>query len=301
MNRSRLHEHLQLLRHEVDEALNLATLQNIDCPPKLAEAMRYSLLSGGKRLRPLLVLLACEAVGGKRPAALPAACAAEMVHAYSLIHDDLPAMDNDDWRRGKPTNHKVFGEATAILAGDGLLTLAFETLASQIRPAEIAVQCVLDLAQGAGWLGMVGGQQADMEAETEVATLDVAARVAHLEAIHRRKTGRLICASLLIGGRIGGGDNAALQSLEVYGQHVGLAFQIADDLLDVQSSREVLGKEVGKDAALGKLTYPGLLGIEESRLRAEKLVQEAENIARGFGELGWALAGLANYIIERDS
>ena len=266
-----------------------------DCPPRLREAMAYSLLAGGKRLRPLLTLLACEAAGCDPETALPAACAVEMIHTYSLIHDDLPALDNDDLRRGRPTNHKVYGEALAIMAGDALLTLAFEVLARDVQPPAVAAACCAELASAAGDCGMVGGQVVDLEAEQ----LGLST-VAELEAIHRRKTGRLITCALLLGGRIAQLPAAKLEVLKKFGQAVGLAFQITDDLLDVSGSVEKLGKNVQKDADAGKLTYPGLLGIEESQQRADRLVAEAVELAGTFGERGRHLAELARFIGKRD-
>lgn len=234
-----------------------------ECPPRLREAMSYSLLAGGKRLRPVLVLMACEACGGNSDAAVPAACALEMIHTYSLIHDDLPAMDDDDYRRRRLTNHKVFGEALAILAGDALLTLAFEVTARDVRPTAVAAACCADLAFAAGACGMVGGQVADLEAESQT---DRGTKMfEHLQSIHRRKTGRLIRSALTMGGRIAQADVATLGMLDHYGTCIGLAFQIADDVLDVTGLEDKLGKGVGKDAGLGKLTYPGLIGVDRSR------------------------------------
>lgn len=290
-----LEERLPELRQSVEQALVQRLQLSDDCPARLRESMQYSVRAGGKRLRPLLVLLACEALGGSIAAAMPAAAAIEMVHTYSLIHDDLPAMDDDDLRRGLPTNHVKFGEATAILAGDGLLTLAFEVLARDLQPA-VAAQCCFELATAAGAEGMVGGQQADLEAET-----NGVASAEHLESIHRRKTGRLICAALRMGGRSAGGSEEAIARFTVYGERIGLAFQIADDLLDLTSTAEKLGKGVQKDAARNKLTYPSLLGVEESRLRAAKLIDEALEAIAPLGERGRALAALAHYVVERES
>lgn len=287
--------YLESLRAKIEPRLAADTALSADCPSRLADSVRYSLLAPGKRVRPCLVLMSCAACGGEVEAALPAASALEMVHCYSLIHDDLPAMDDDDLRRGRPTNHIQFGEATAILAGDGLLTLAFEVLARDVHPAAVAVDCIRDLAFAAGVGGMVGGQQADLEAETATGlTVD------DLEAIHRRKTGRLLVASLSMGGRIGGADEKTLQSLRIYGESVGLAFQIADDLLDVLGDAGKMGKGAHKDSSHGKLTYPSLLGVEESRRRAESLVSRACDAISGFGDRGRYLAALARYIIERD-
>ncbi len=265
------------------------------CPPQLAEAMRYSLLGGGKRLRPVLALLAAEACGADPALALPAACALEMVHTYSLIHDDLPCMDDDDLRRGRPTCHKAFGEATALLAGDALQTLAFEILARGIEPPAAALGCVLALAEGAGPHGMAGGQMADLEAEERTDST-----LAGLEAIHRRKTGALLRASLRMGGIVAGADAATLQALEAYGHAVGLAFQIVDDLLDVQGDETKLGKRVNKDQNLGKWTYPGLLGLDGSRRRARELADEAIEALTALGGRGDRLRALALELLERD-
>jgi geranylgeranyl diphosphate synthase type II len=271
-----------------------------DCPPQLREAMEYSLMAGGKRLRPVLTLLACEACGGPATIALPAACALEMIHTYSLVHDDLPAMDDDDLRRGRPTNHKVFGEALAILAGDALLTLAFEVIAAHTQPATVAAACCADLAAAAGAAGMVGGQVADLEAETAPATGDAAADGTRLAGIHRRKTGALIACAASLGARVAGASEPIRSALSGYGRNVGLAFQIADDLLDVTGNRDRMGKGVGKDASLGKLTYPGLYGVEASRRRAEELVTSACAAVAPLGTAGDPLAALARFVLDRD-
>ena len=266
-----------------------------DCPPRLAEAMRYSVMGGGKRLRPVLCLMAAEACGADPAEALPAACALEMIHTYSLIHDDLPAMDDDDLRRGRPTCHKAFDEATAILAGDGLLTLAFEVVARHTKPAEAAATCVRILAEGAGPAGMVGGQMADLEAEGRTD-----GTVEKLEAIHRRKTGALLLAALRMGGVVAGADASAMGALETYGRDVGLAFQIVDDLLDVHGDEAKMGKRVNKDSDLGKWTYPGLLGVEESRRKARRLADEAVAALAPLGDRGAGLKALALELLERD-
>lgn len=262
-------------------------------PDRLADAMRYSVFAGGKRLRPLLVLLANDACMGTIESALPAACAVEMVHTYSLIHDDLPAMDDDDLRRGMPTCHRQFDEATAILAGDALLTLAFEIL-TEIQPAILAARCVRQLASAAGWAGMVGGQMDDLSAQEGPKTID------WLQSLHSRKTGALLTSSLRMGGILAGANPAQLDALTTFGERVGLAFQIVDDLLDAEGSSERMGKQARKDNAAGKLTYPGLLGIEESRARARQLAQEARNGLALFGPAGHRLAVLADYVVERD-
>ncbi len=241
-----------------------------DAPPRLAEAMRYSVQAGGKRLRPALCLMAAEACGADPVQAIAPAVAVELVHTYSLIHDDLPAMDDDDLRRGRPTCHKAFDEATAILAGDGLLTLAFELIARHTQPPEAALACVQALAEGAGPAGMVGGQMADLEAEgRDDPTLEA------LEAIHRRKTGALLRASLRMGAHVALAPPHVVAALDAYGRDVGLAFQIIDDLLDVEGDEAKMGKRVQKDSSLGKWTYPALLGIEGSRRKAEALAEQA--------------------------
>lgn len=283
------------LQSLVNQHLSDSLDDTADCPPILKEAMSYSLSAGGKRLRPILVLLSCEACGGKQEAALPAACAIEMVHTYSLIHDDLPAMDDDALRRGLPTSHIKFGEANAILAGDALLTRAFEIIANKIDVKHCAAECCVDLANAAGAVGMVGGQVADLESEhLEHATLET------LESIHRRKTGRLICSALTMGARIGGADTLTLEKLQKYGICIGLAFQITDDLLDLTGNEEKMGKGVRKDAEHGKLTYPSLIGIEESRQRAQYLIAEACLSISSLGSHGQRLEELAHFILERD-
>jgi geranylgeranyl diphosphate synthase type II len=227
---------------------------------RLGEAMRYSLEAGGKRVRPVLCILACEAIGGTSAQALPGALALEYVHTYSLIHDDLPAMDNDDLRRGRPTNHKVFGEGHAILAGDALLTEAFGVLATaDLDPGKRAVALSL-LAEGAGWRGMAGGQALDLAGE-KLATYDLD----HLRLIHRLKTGALLRASVEIGAVLGGAPAEERSALRAYGEAIGLAFQIQDDILDATATDAELGKRAGKDAGRGKITYPSLLGLDGAR------------------------------------
>jgi geranylgeranyl diphosphate synthase type II len=296
-----LSQYLQDKRVRVETRLRESVRAGGGCPESLAAAISYSLLAPGKRLRPLLVLLAAEAGGGSEVAALPAACAVEMVHTYSLIHDDLPAMDDDDLRRGQPTCHKKFGEALAILAGDALLTLAFETIAAGC-PQGTAAACCRELAAAAGAAGMVGGQADDlaMESRKSHGSLD------ELEFLHARKTGALFRASLRLGVLSargegpGGVDAQTLAIFDAYGRAFGLAFQITDDLLDVESSAESTGKRVGKDAGRRKLTYPGLLGIEESRERARRLCRQAQDALAPLGAAGERLTALAWTIVERD-
>ena len=283
------------LRPKIDSQLARYAEQPPDCPQRLRDAMAYSLLAGGKRLRPILVLLSCEACGGDAEDAMPAACAVEMVHTYSLIHDDLPAMDDDDTRRGRPSNHVAFGDALAILAGDALLTLAFGVLAEDIHPAETAIACCQELARASGSIGMVAGQVADLEAENSgVLTVE------QLEAIHRRKTGCLIRASLRMGARVAGADSNSLKAVDSFGKHVGLAFQIADDLLDVTGDARKMGKETRKDADHGKLTYPAIVGERQSREMARKLIDEARRSIAGLGTCGQQLEQLAEFVLKRD-
>jgi len=277
----------------VDEAMRarLDDRRWPDAPPRLMEAMRYSLFAGGKRFRPALVIGACEAAGGSHEAALPAACAVEMIHTYSLIHDDLPAMDNDDLRRGRPTLHRAFDEATAILAGDTLLTIAFDTVSDCGN-----LEMVRELARAAGPTGMAGGQVLDMEAEKNPPDLSGLVR------LHRMKTGALIRVSVRMGAMAGGADENTLDVLTHYGEAVGLAFQIADDILDVTGDTEKMGKAAGRDAARQKTTYPSLLGLEESQKRAERSAREAVDALAGLsGEPVDALRSLAWYVVRRDA
>ena len=293
-----LSRHIDRLRPLVDAALDDFTQLSDGCPGELREAIRYSLLSPGKRLRPLLVLLAAEACGGEANTAIPVAAAVEMIHAYSLIHDDLPAMDDDDLRRGRPTCHKKFGEATAILAGDGLLALAFETLTVLPCRAEIVVRCCATLAAAAGPCQLVGGQADDMAAGLDS---DKDVRLEKLKSIHRRKTGALILASLRLGSLVAEADSAATDALEQYGRRLGLAFQITDDLLDASGDESAMGKRVGKDAGLGKLTFPGLMGIDESRRLAAQLIGEARDALLPLQGCSEGLVLLAQYVLERNS
>jgi geranylgeranyl diphosphate synthase, type II len=299
-------DYLQSRQTLVEEYLRAEFRARDGCPATLAEAMRYSLLGGGKRLRPILVLMANEAAGGTDQNALPAAAAVEMIHTYSLIHDDLPAMDDDDLRRGRPTCHKVFGEAMAILAGDGLLTWAFEVLASQLPPATAAAAC-RELAHGAGAVGMVGGQVADLDCENQNGR---AGRPSHtleqLNNVHARKTGALFRACLRLGiltaqgERIGGADPAIIEILDGFGRCFGMIFQITDDLIDVEGSAEKTGKRTQKDASRGKLTYPGFLGVEESRRHAQELAAQAAQHLGVLGSRAHRLAALVQYTLARD-
>jgi geranylgeranyl diphosphate synthase type II len=272
-------------------------------PRELHRAMRYSALGGGKRVRPALVCLGAELFGGHREAALPLACAFECVHVYSLIHDDLPAMDDDDFRRGRPSNHKVFGEALAILAGDGLLTFAFELAAGSTEDPARARAAVLELARAAGpQAGMVGGQTLDLRGEGRT-TEPVLATIAALEAVHLAKTAALITGAVRAGAIHGGAEPEGAEAVGRYGRALGLAFQVVDDILDVEGTTQDLGKTAGKDAAAGKLTYPGLLGLDAARAHARRLVDDAKAaLAPYSGQPAAALlADLADLVRDRRS
>jgi geranylgeranyl diphosphate synthase type II len=284
-----------LSRHgeTLEAALVKAVEFDSNCPSQLAEAIRYSLLAPGKRLRPRLVLLAAEACGGKIEEALPAAVAVEMVHCYSLVHDDLPAMDDDDLRRGRPTCHRQFDEATAILVGDALLTRAFEVLATQIKPPERAARCCAKLAHAAGATALVGGQADDLAAEFRHIGLE------RLQSIHRRKTGALFRASLVLGAVAVDAAAEEERALAVFGEHVGHAFQIVDDLLDVGGQEASVGKRLGKDRRRGKVTYPALLGMEESRRRAAELIEQACAALEPFASAAAPLRELAEFVGRR--
>lgn len=282
------------ISQRIEDALASHVHSIADCPPALREAMAYSLLAPGKRLRPRLTILACAACAGREGDAVNAAVAVEMVHTYSLIHDDLPAMDDDDLRRGRPTCHKKFGEALAILAGDALLTLSFGVIA-ECYPPEIAKNCCRELASGAGAGGMVGGQVLDLAWENRRN-----GQINDLEAVHVAKTGALFQAALKIGGFVAGAHPAAIASLDRFGRAFGLMFQVTDDLLDVDGDEDKAGKALGKDAKRGKLTYPGLLGLAESRRRAEELSREADAALAPLGPAANRLRELTNAVCGRD-
>lgn len=290
-----LPEFVQQFAEQIETAMP-AALARIGGPPSLRAAMAYSLLAPGKRLRPVLVMLGCRAAGGDMNSAITAGIAVEAVHTYSLIHDDLPAMDDDDLRRGRPTCHKVYGEALAILAGDGLLTGAFQLLA-EAYSRTVAALCVLELARGAGAAGMVGGQVEDLAWERNGGGIE------QLQRIHENKTAALFRAALRIGAHVGFGDQEGdvqiLGILDDFGREFGLAFQITDDLLDVQSNESTAGKRVGKDAARGKLTYPHLLGVPESERRGAAAVAAAQSAAAMLGAAGESLAALAGCLLGR--
>jgi len=285
-------------RQLVDDAL-AATLPPEDTPPvSVHRAMRYSVMAGGKRLRPILVVAGAEAVGGKADTVMATACALELVHTYSLIHDDLPAMDDDDYRRGRLTNHKVFGEAIAILAGDALLTYAFRLIAenaSRIPDPGVIREVILEVADAAGTGGMVGGQVVDIESEGKVVTAET------LEYIHLHKTAALIRASLRVGAMLAGGAERDVAAIGEAGRSLGLAFQIVDDILDVEGTLAELGKSAGSDERKQKATYPALHGIEASRDQARALIAGAKERLRGLGPGAVPLCALADYIFERRS
>jgi geranylgeranyl diphosphate synthase type II len=293
----------------IERALEAACRFDDGCPARLAEAIRYAVLSPGKRLRPCLVLMAAEACGGRVEEALPGAVAVELIHAYSLIHDDLPAMDDDDLRRGRPTVHVAFDEATAILAGDALQPMAFEHLAASVTDSSRAVMAIHVLANASGPTQLVGGQADDLAAEkrgdasemTPVPSDPVAkaSTLRQLESIHRRKTGALFAASLDLGAILVGASDSARDALGNYARELGLAFQVTDDLLDCTADAAQMGKRTGKDQGRGKLTFPGLMGADQSRIHAKKMVKSAQEHASFFGDAAWRLAWLANYVLER--
>src|SRR5215469_2247463 len=291
-----LHEYQQLVDSELDRLVP----SEAAAPATIHRAMRYSLFAGGKRIRPILCLEAARAVSGSFCAALTAACSLELVHTYSLIHDDLPALDNDDYRRSKLTNHKVFGEAMAILAGDALLTLAFEVLAQLEvpagRPVEWKARLIAELATAAGTVGgMIGGQVADLEGEGKPPD------AALLESIHHAKTGALLRASLRLGAIYADATETQYEALSCYGERIGLAFQIVDDILDVEEPSEALGKTAGKDAAQHKITFPAVYGLDASRRMAETECARAHQALEPFGPRAAGLHELADLIIRRKS
>jgi geranylgeranyl diphosphate synthase type II len=291
--------HFDEIRRDVERELNRIFDLRRGIPRTLLESMKYSVMAGGKRLRPLLVIASAEAVGGDRNAALPTAAAIEMIHTYTLIHDDLPAMDDDDLRRGLPTNHKKFGEATAILAGDGLLTLAFEVMAEPPAGADAGVDArirvVQIVARAVGAVGTVGGQQLDVEHEGRDVDLET------LEKIHRLKTGTMISAAVQSGALLGGAGEAELFALTIYGDKLGLAFQVFDDVLDVEGDAKTMGKNVGGDARKKKATYPALMGLEGSKKFGNGLVDgalEALSTLKGDAK---HLKELALYVARRNN
>jgi geranylgeranyl diphosphate synthase type II len=291
----------QALQGEVDVALDRSLRElGVNCPARLQDAIRYSLLAPGKRLRPVLCLLASHATGGGTSNAMKCAVALEMMHCYSLIHDDLPAMDDDDLRRGRPTCHKQFDEATAILAGDALQPFAFQAILNSSLSAESAAECCRVLAASVGPEGMVGGQMDDLLAEQrDIPGMPIDEQKSWLEAIHRRKTGALLQASVELGAIAGGASPADRAALCRYGRSLGIAFQIVDDLLDVESTPENTGKATGKDSARGKLTFPAVYGIAASREQAHRWTEESIRVIQPLGETSVPLQWLAKYVLER--
>jgi geranylgeranyl pyrophosphate synthase len=308
-------EYIEARRREIEAALPGYLPPVPDCPDVLREAMGYSLLGGGKRLRPILCLASCDAVGGDRAVAMPTACAIEMIHTYSLIHDDLPAMDNDTMRRGRPTLHVVAGEGQAILAGDGLLTLAFDLIAGEPRSASAAAPTRLTspefmasklaviriISSAAGPLGMVGGQAIDLACVTPDATGNLAPPLdaEGLKRMHGKKTGALIRASATVGAILGGGTPDQVAGIDDAAQEFGLAFQIVDDVLDVEGASTDLGKTAGKDAAAGKPTYPSLYGLDVSKRMAAECLSKAEARLAAVNLADSHLMGIGRWIIER--
>ncbi|MBO8168207.1 MAG: polyprenyl synthetase family protein [Thermoanaerobacteraceae bacterium] len=290
-------KYLQERKKLIDEELDRYLPQPDEAPETLCEAMRYSVFAGGKRLRPILVMAAAEAVGKDKELVLPTACALEFIHTYSLIHDDLPAMDDDDLRRGKPTCHKVYGEAMAILAGDALLTRAFEVISKNREVPGVddaaVVRVIQIVAHGAGCSGMVGGQVADLEAEGKTADKDT------MLYIHANKTGALFKAALCAGAVLAGADEEAIAALERYGEQFGLAFQITDDILDVEGKTELIGKPVGSDTKNQKATYPSIYGLEKSYRMAEESVAQAVDALRNFSHKAEPLRQIARYLLTR--
>jgi len=285
-----LAERRQLVEAAIDQAVPL------QYPETLYESMRYSLLAGGKRLRPILCLATCELVGGSLDLAMPTACALEMIHTMSLIHDDLPSMDNDNYRRGKLTNHKVYGEDVAILAGDALLTYAFELVAEKTQGADPQriLKVIAAMGRAVGGEGLVGGQIVDLSSEGNPdVTLET------LTFIHNHKTAALLEVSVTSGALLAGAADEDVEKLRSYAQRIGLAFQIVDDILDITSTSETLGKSVGKDVNAQKATYPSFWGLDESRQQATQLIEAAKADLNGFGELRQPLLAIADYIITR--
>jgi geranylgeranyl diphosphate synthase type II len=289
-----LAEYVALKQQKIDDTLRRLVPSETVAPESIHKAMRYSLFAGGKRIRPILCAAAAEAISDSPDGVEPASCSLELIHTYSLIHDDLPALDNDDLRRGVPTCHKVFGEAMAILTGDALLTLAFQVLAQLECGTDRKSRLIEELATAAGTVrGMIGGQVHDIEGEGKLPD------AALLEAIHSAKTGALLRASLRIGGIFAGADEEQLSALTSYGQHVGLAFQIVDDVLDVEQSSEALGKTAGKDAQQKKITFPAVYGLERSREMAEQERMAAHLALRPLDERAERLREIADWIVHR--
>ncbi|MDL1968339.1 MAG: polyprenyl synthetase family protein [Deltaproteobacteria bacterium] len=289
-----LNSYLILKRKKVNAFIN-EILNNAANSSRIVQAMHYSLMAGGKRVRPILCIAASEAVGGNADGVLPAACALEMIHTYSLIHDDLPAMDNDDLRRGKPTCHVAFDEATAILSGDALLTLAFRILSSiNLINSSNWLKVIHKISFAAGHNGMIGGQMRDIASENTLLSLK------ELEDMHSLKTGALIEASIFSGALLGGGNQKQLDQLEIYAKNIGLAFQVTDDILNIEGDPAVMGKAAGTDNARGKSTYPSIMGLGKSKEFAKKLLHNALQALDNFDNNSNSLRAIARYIIERE-
>jgi geranylgeranyl diphosphate synthase type II len=295
-----IHRYLQEKKEKVDSVLESYLPKKEGFTLNLHKAIQHSLFAGGKRIRPILSIASFEAVGGKGEKIIPFACALEMIHTYSLIHDDLPAIDNDDFRRGKPTCHKIFGEAIAILAGDGLLTEAFKLMTKQ--PAKdplssdkgLVLDLINEVARAAGVSGMVGGQVVDIESEGKAVDLPT------VQYIHTHKTGAMILASVRVGARLGGAKGEILKALTRYGENLGLAFQIVDDILNVEGEADLMGKKTGSDLSKGKATYPSVLGVEESKRRAKELMRLAVDAIEPLGPEADPLREIARFVVARD-
>lgn len=290
-------EYLNEMRLLVDSSLDRYIPSQNTYPPDIYNSMRYSLLAGGKRLRPILVMASAETVGGKRDDVLPFACAIEMIHTYTLIHDDLPAIDNDDFRRGKPTNHKKFGEAVAILAGDALLTMAFQMMSDvrsmpKINPSAI-LRAINEVARAVGASGTIGGQVVDIQYSGKKPHIPT------LEYIHTHKTGEMILSAVRAGAILSGCEDDDLNALTKYGENIGLAFQVVDDILDVEGESEVMGKTAGSDERMKKVTYPSVFGLAESKKIASRLIDNSMKSLEMFGDRAEVLKDIAEYIIAR--
>ncbi|HVO67367.1 MAG TPA: farnesyl diphosphate synthase [Syntrophales bacterium] len=302
MNQNRntsLKVYLEAKKKIIDEALERHLPGEDNYPAVIFKAARYSVFAGGKRIRPILCLASAEAVGGHIESVIPVACALELIHTYSLIHDDLPAIDDDDYRRGRLTSHKVFGEDIAILAGDALLTEAFRlmsdiSLMKKVSPEKLLL-VIHDITEAAGCFGMVGGQVVDVQSEGKDVDREV------LNYIHTRKTGAMITAAVKAGATLSNANEVELNALVSYGRHIGLAFQIADDILNVEGDQALLGKGTGSDAKRGKVTYPALMGLEASRKKAGELVKSALSVLKNFDHRAEPLRMIAGYIVERRS
>ncbi len=295
-----IQRYLQEQKERVDSALERYLPKKEELASNLYSAMQHSLFAGGKRIRPILSIASFEAAGGKGERILPFACALEMIHTYSLIHDDLPAIDNDDYRRGKPTCHKVFGEAVALLAGDGLLTEAFGLMTHPHATERssgneaLVLDLISEVAQAAGVSGMVGGQVVDIESEGKAVDLPT------VQYIHTHKTGAMILASVRVGARLGGAKETLLKALTRYGESLGLSFQIADDILNVEGKAALMGKRTGTDLFKRKATYPSVLGVEESKTRSKELVEMAIDALKQLGPEADPLREIARFIIARE-